>query len=149
MAGDFRYSLRGVVETNLTRWPLVVTTLAGKLTLEDAEIIIHESTAVLKRFEPHASIFDCSGVTDLPDAVVRKRFGEFTGWSGPLSKKSAVCSAFVIQNVVLRGALTAIHWIGRPLIPTRVFSTLPEAEAWCAEELGKVGRKIPKLPTPA
>jgi hypothetical protein len=142
-----RSRLRRVVETDLSRWPLVITRLAGKLTLEDAEIVVRESTAVLKRFEAHASIFDCSGVLELPDAVVRKRFGEFTGWSAPLSKKSTVCTGLVIQRVVLRGALTAIHWIGRPVTPTRVFSTHAEAEGWCTDELAKVGRQVPKVST--
>lgn len=132
-----------MVSTDLKRWPLVVTTLSGIVSLDDTERLAKAHMDLLERRELHASVFDATRVSAVPDAVVRKRMGDFVTESAELSLVSTVCSGLVIPSAILRGALTAIHWIGRPVVPVRSFETRAEAVSWCIEELVARGLQIP------
>lgn len=132
-----------MVVVDLSRFPLVITTISGRLSLADADLIISEQYAILRRGLPHVNLFDATQATERPDAIVRRRLGEFTGRSAFLSKRSALGSALVIPNPVLRGVVTSIHWIGRPLVPTKHFADVGGGLAWCLAELRKVGLDIP------
>ncbi len=39
-------------------------------------------------------------------------------------------TAIVLSNPLLAGVVTAINWVAPPPYPQKIFSSLPEAEAW-------------------
>jgi hypothetical protein len=39
-------------------------------------------------------------------------------------------SAFVLNSAVMRGILTAVFWMRKPVVPTKVFAELDEATLW-------------------
>lgn len=121
----------------------MVTTLEGRVTLADAESLVESHLEILRRRESHASVFDTERVQGVPDAVVRKRLGEFVTESAKQSLESTVCVAIVIPSALLRGALTAVHWIGRPVVPVKTFPSIEGAVTWTTAELGVRGLKVP------
>ena len=64
-----------------------------------------------------------------PPPEIRKMQAEWLEQNQEYMKRSVLGIAFVIDNKLVRGALTAIFWVSRPPVPYRVFATLEEAIA--------------------
>jgi hypothetical protein len=43
--------------------------------------------------------------------------------------------AFVVGNSSVRGALTAIHWLAKPVYPVKVVETFEDGLAWAQRQL--------------
>ena len=50
-----------------------------------------------------------------------------------------VGAALVVSSPLIASVVTAINWITPPLYPQKIFSSLDQAEAWAAAQLGKYG----------
>lgn len=128
-----------MIRVDVSLWPLTVTTIEGAISLADASILADAHRDILARREKHVNLFDGTLADTLPDAVVRKKLAELTAHTGEASKRWAVGSAFVVTNAIVRGSITAIHWVSPPTIPTRVVATYDEGLAWCIGRLSAGG----------
>jgi hypothetical protein len=81
-----------MIVTDLSNWPIVLTTIEGSVNLSEVEELIADHMSVLRRAEPHAVVFEAIHAK-MPDALIRQRLGEFMIESAPLSRKHAVCAA--------------------------------------------------------
>lgn len=60
------------------------------------------------------------------------------------SKKLCVGSASVVENALMRGALTAMMWIWTPASPHKAVSTADEAIDYCLEKLESGNVPLPR-----
>ncbi len=134
-----------MLKTSFDHWPIVVFTFVGDLTLADAEAVATESDRALDRKQRHACIFDGSLVTARPSALVRKRLADYTQESGPRSKQWAVGTAIIVPNALIRGVMTAIHWVAPPTIPVETVADFPAAIRWCSARLEAAGVTPPRF----
>ncbi len=125
-------------------FPLVVA--VGGLEYSDQEFkeMIAGYDALFARGERYALITYTPDGGALPSARDRKRIADWA--ESPrvrdLSKKLCVGSATVVQNALMRGALTAITWLWKPSAPHKAVSTPHEGVDWCLEQLEGAGIRM-------
>jgi hypothetical protein len=120
-----------VIQVSFEHWPVVVFTLSGKVTIEDVALLARRSDEALGREAKHVNIFDCRSVIERPGAVIRQKLAEYAEASGPMSARFALGSAIIVRNAVLRGVMTAIHWVAKPTIPVETVGSFQEATETC------------------
>lgn len=112
-----------------SRWPIVVTTLVGTFDETAAEAYLADFVArVLDRHSPFVSIVDTRGANMAPSAKVRRRVAEWEATYGDVGVKYNRCVVYVSDSAIMRGAMTALHWLSPPRVPTFTEATLEEAE---------------------
>jgi len=129
----------------LDAFPLVVT--VGAMAYSDSEYadMVAGYDKLFQRGERYAIVTFTPAGAELPGARDRKRI---TDWaSSPYvhekSKKLCVASATVVQNALMRGALTAIMWLWKPPAPHRAVGTAQEAVHWCLGQLAAANVAMP------
>ena len=78
---------------------------------------------------------DFRPLREVPNATQR---AELARWMRGAAERNAdviVATAHVVSSALLRGAMTAVHWIQRPVTPQYVATDLADAEAWCRARL--------------
>lgn len=126
-------------------FPVVVT--VGGLEYSDEEFseMLAGYDELFARGERYALITYSPDGAQLPSARDRKRI---TDWANSprvrdYSKKLCVGSATVAQNVLMRGALTAITWLWKPSAPHKAVGSPNEAIDWCLHQLEGAGVRVP------
>ncbi|MBC7173467.1 MAG: hypothetical protein H5U40_13590, partial [Polyangiaceae bacterium] len=128
------------------QWPLVITTMHDGVTDADYEAYFAEFEArVLSRGSHFASLVDASRLTEPPTAAQRKKIADWQEAELERGTQFNVCVAMVLTNRIVRGALTALHWVFPPPTPTTAISTYDEAHAWCLSRLERAGVPIAHL----
>ncbi len=79
-----------------------------------------------------------------PPPEVRKLQADWMAEHEEMMAKSMLGIAFVIDNKLVRGALTAIFWVAKPAVPYRVFASLHEAIAHGIEVCEAAGLAVPE-----
>ena len=83
----------------------------------------------------HASwLLDCRKVKSVT-ARQRQLFAASEAKLRPASGRYNAGGGFVIDNALVRGALTAIMWLAPSAYPHEVFASVDAAERWCREQL--------------
>jgi hypothetical protein len=123
-------------------WPLVTLTLPSDMADLDLEGLGRSQDAVFARREKYVSLTDTSSVASVPNAKVRSRIAEWTKSIEPLSKRYQVANALVVPNPLVRGVLTAVHWLAPPVVPTLVCATVGEGLAFLVEHAKTAGLAI-------
>jgi hypothetical protein len=125
-------------------WPIVVTTLGNGATDADYDVYFAEFRAkVLNRRQKFTSLVDVSGVTEAPSAAQRKKIADWQKAEEEVGSRYNVGIAMIFTSRVVRGALTALHWLFPPPTVTVTFGTRLEAYEWCIERLEETGVPIP------
>ncbi|MFT5353910.1 MAG: hypothetical protein ACI9KE_001110 [Polyangiales bacterium] len=119
-----------------SRLPLVVVTFRGTVTAEEFEEYLRLLCVNLARRKPTAVVVDSRKMVTM-SAAQRKRQAEWID-----SNREDLClftrgTAFVINNSLMRGALTAIFWLTRYETPYVVVATLEAAEEWALARLSE------------
>lgn len=125
-------------------WPVVITTLQDGATDDDYDRYFADfRTNVLERRQRFASLVDASGVHVPPTAAQRKKIADWEKAESERGSRYNVGIAMVFTSRVVRGGLTALHWLFPPPTPTVTFGTRAEALVWCIEQLDDAGVDIP------
>src|SRR5699024_5762891 len=109
-------------------WPIVITTLFDGMTDADCDAYIAEiHSKVITREEPIVCITDCSNLSRPPGAAQRKKLAD---WQKELVRQGhfyEIGTVTILNNPLVRGALTALHWLFPPRTPNPTVATWGEA----------------------
>jgi len=120
---------------DLTHWPILVVNAPPGFT--DAELQAYYDSigkAMLARPEPYANIIDARNAPT-PTASQRKIMAAFRETHAQHIRQYCRGSAFVFESAVMRGIITAIHWLRQPEMPHKSFGTMFEAMTWARAQL--------------
>lgn len=128
--------------TDFTHYPLVVVTTPKQRT-SDEEVLkfIEGQRGLLARRTKHLALCDARSGHAMP-ATQRKIFGDWLRESADASRRYTMGMAIVVDNALIRGALTAVLWVVEPTCPTKAVSTLEDGFAFlteCGERAGMPG----------
>jgi hypothetical protein len=125
-------------------WPIVVTTLTNGATDQDYDAYFAAfGSKVLNRRQKFTSLVDVSGVSEPPTAAQRKKIADWQKAEVEIGTRYNVGIAMIFTSRVVRGALTALHWLFPPPTITVTFGTRLEAYDWCIERLDETGVPVP------
>ena len=116
-----------MVTSTFAHWPVLVFTLWGEVTKADVDALEATTSEAFARREKHVNIFDCLGVAARPDALIRQQMEKFTNDTRADSKLWTLGTAIVIGSPVLRGVITAVHWVAPPSVPAEAVGTFEQA----------------------
>lgn len=121
---------------SIEHWPIVVTTLEDGAADADYERYFQRfESLVLGRGQRFASLVDGSRATAPPSAAQRKMIADWEKAQLDRGVKFNVGVAMALSNPLVRGGLTALHWLFPPPTPTVVLPTFDEAYDWCVGRL--------------
>jgi hypothetical protein len=124
-------ALPNKITISLERWPVVV--IAQQVPqLTDAERLeaLAESDRLLSsRTGKYSMVLDNRKAGPVPPTQ-RKLIADYMEKHAARARMRCLSTAFVMDSTVMRGVLTAIMWIRKPEVETRVFAELDEAIAW-------------------
>lgn len=129
------YWLVALTTVDLTHWPILVVNAPPGFT--DAELQAYYDSigkAMLARPEPYANIIDARNAPT-PTASQRKIMAGFRERHAQHIRQYCRGSAFVFESAVMRGIITAIHWLRQPEMPHKSFATMFEAMTWARAQL--------------
>jgi hypothetical protein len=127
-----------------SRWPLVVFTAVGEQTDADLEAYLADREALLRRRQPHGSIYDARRSAPLGPKL-RKRVVEWLSRNDALLRTYLVASSVVMSTPMQRGVFRAILWM-RPLpFPYREETSLEAARGYVCSRLAERGCMPPPL----
>jgi hypothetical protein len=124
-------------------FPLVVIDMPAHFALDDLASFTQTIEALYARKERFATLVDSRLVKGMPDAAVRKRLGDWQNETKHLIAKHNVFTATVIESAVVRGAMTAIHWVFRPPNEQVTVGSYDEGFRGCIEALRRDGLTLP------
>ena len=117
-------------------WPFVVTTIIESMDeAETADYLAAFINDVVNRRAPFVSIVDARRMTSAPSAKVRRMIADWEQANGDRGSRYNRGVAFVTESALIRGAMTALHWISPPKVPTTYHATMELAKAWARERL--------------
>jgi len=118
-------------------WPFVVTTIVESMDeAETTEYLNSFIDRVIGRRAPFVSIVDARRMTSAPSAKVRRMIAEWEATHGDRGSRYNRGVAFITESALIRGAMTALHWISPPKVPTTYHATMESARTWGTEQLG-------------
>lgn len=124
----------GSIRLDVSRFPIVITEMVGNFDVEQAEAFCRELEAVGARGEKVGAITDLTRA-EIPSLKVRGVLRKFSEEHQPISDRTTVCSAIVVDNAVLQMAVSAIFLVVRTAYPQKVFRRMDDAYAWVHEQL--------------
>ena len=96
--------------------------------------------------DAHAALIADSSSVLKVDARTRRRVAESFERMSPLMEKRAVAHAIVLNNAVVRHALTGIFWLARPPWTIKTFARIELADVWVRSQF--VPRGLPEVSAP-
>ena len=81
---------------------------------------------------PVSILFDLTQLSK-SDSRNRQIAAEYLKRESVMVRSKVLGAAFVTESSVLRGAITAIGWLGKFPIPTKTFDAFGPAESWLAQ----------------
>ncbi|NUO53021.1 MAG: hypothetical protein HOV80_29595 [Polyangiaceae bacterium] len=135
--------MRGGFEIDESAFPLVFINVAEGADVAQLEQFFAAYERMLSRNEPFVNVTDVSRVRARPDALVRKRLAEWTRSIEPRVVRLSKGDARVVDNALIRGAMTAISWLHQHPVKQEWFGNRDEAVAWAIERLEEAGVHVP------
>lgn len=134
------------IDLRLDYWPMVITVLPEEVT-EAALVPYFNSflSSVLGKREKFVSVVDAMAVSHAPSARVRQRIAEWEDLHMDLGVQYNLGIAIATSSVLVRGAMTAIHWVVPPRVPTTFEPTVSDAVDWAVKRLEHEGIRLPPL----
>ncbi|MBK7776482.1 MAG: hypothetical protein IPI43_20485 [Sandaracinaceae bacterium] len=126
-------------ETDTSQYPLVAVSIPSQRVTDD-EILrfIAGQRELLGRRTKHLVLCDARTGHVLP-ATQRKLFGDWLKESQDGTRRYTAGMAVVVDNALIRGALTAVLWVVEPACPTKIVATVDDAITFlteCGERAG-------------
>jgi hypothetical protein len=125
-------------------FPLVLTFMSGHARTEDYDRIFRGFEALYERKAKFVVLSDIREITSVPDAPTRRRIAEWSQAQESFTRQYHLGTAMIVRSAVVRGALTAINWLTRPITPQLVFTDPREGADWCLSTLHSQGLSVPR-----
>lgn len=119
----------GHVDLELLRFPLVIVTEHAKLSDEERREFLDTLDVLVDRRGRHGIILDLRLAQPLPDTQRTSITAHFHARSEAIVEKW-VAVAVVVRTPLLDNLPTGAFWVRASPVPTKVFTTLEEAESW-------------------
>ena len=113
-------------------------------TNHDVEAYIADVNRLYERRERFATLVQTSENTTVPGALERRRLADWQNDSIDSIRRYNVFTATVVRSPVVRGAMTAMHWILRPPNEQVVVDSFGVALERCMAKLRDAGCAIPE-----
>jgi hypothetical protein len=68
-------------------------------------------------------------------ANMRRAAGQWRARNMPLIANTCICAAYVATSPVWRGAITAVFWFAKPVVPVSVRANQEEAHQWVVTKM--------------
>ncbi len=136
-------AMRGGFEIDESAFPLVFINVSEGAEVAQLEEFFAAYERMLARNQPFANVTDVSRVRARPNALVRQRLAEWTRSIEPRVVRLSKGDARVVDNALIRGAMTAISWLHQHPVKQEWFSNREEATAWAIQRLEEAGVSIP------
>jgi hypothetical protein len=130
------------------RFPLVVFTFRGTITMPELERYLSESERLLERTQPYAGLVIAADVRPLEVALVRRQ-AQWMKVNRERVKQKSLGVALVIPSPMIRGVLKAILWLEPMPQPHKLCSNLEDAVSWVHEKLAAAKLPLPPYPPTA
>lgn len=121
-------------KVDTSNWPVVVHTVEGHLTTEEADAYIADANRVFERRARHAVVLDSSR-SSTGSAEVRARSQRWLTEHRKELHQYCAGIALVLPSPVLRFVAMMVLVVARPPSPYVVCETLPEALEWARRQL--------------
>lgn len=131
---------RDAIDTDETRWPVVVHTTVGTPTDAQVDAFIARADAILRRRTPHVVVFDNSNAGKA-SAYMRQRSMDWLRENGPLMTQHCAGVALVFRSAALRFVMSTVMLVTSHAAPYEVCATLPEALGWAERQLASRRRE--------
>lgn len=135
MTSDFICDRR-IIANDIVLWELtgLPTSDEWRSMLKVAGHWLHEQES---RGRKWGMIIDPSGLLSI-SAEIRNEAGKWRAENMPLIANTCTCAAYVAPSALLRGAITAVFWFAKPVVPVSVRGTQEEAHQWVLEKLNDI-----------
>ncbi|MGE0792207.1 MAG: hypothetical protein AB7S26_41425 [Sandaracinaceae bacterium] len=125
---------RDGIETDETRWPIVVHRTIGIPSEDDVDRFIDAANAHLQRQEPYVVVFDNTHAGRVP-AYMRQRASDWLRENAPRLSRYCLGTALVFKGAALRFVMTGVMLVASHPVPHEVCGTEQEALRWASERL--------------
>jgi hypothetical protein len=132
MSDKFHYQ-RTTISSDIALWEMFGTASDAEWLglLEDAERWLLEQESRGKKW---GIVIDPSGMPAI-SADLRRAAGEWRALNMPLIANTCACASYVATNSMLRGAITAVFWFAKPVVPVSVHASQEDAHQWVIAKL--------------
>ena len=117
------------VRVDAWRLPLLRISYIGDYSDDELTTYLATLDRIIARPGPKVVLFDLLHATVSP-AIQRKRQAEWICANEDVLRRDFAAGAIVLDNALMRGAVTAIFWVSPLPLPTEITSTVEEALAW-------------------
>lgn len=126
--------LKGKFEFDYSRWPVfVITQQVEQVTDAERYASLVEADRILDaRPGRYCLVLNNCAAGPVP-ASQRKMIAEHMSEHSARARARCRSTAFVFDSPVMRGVLTAIFWMRKPEVETRVFADVKRAVEWCQQ----------------
>ncbi len=125
-------------------WPLFVTITPARFGIEDVDRYIADVNRLYDRRERFATLVQTSPNTTVPGALERRRLADWQNETIESIRRYNVFTATVVRSPVVRGAMTAMHWVFRPPNEQVVVDSFGVALERCVAKLREARCPIPE-----
>ncbi|MFO0684646.1 MAG: hypothetical protein U0234_21500 [Sandaracinus sp.] len=124
----------GRIETDMTRWPIVVHRTIGSPTDAQVDAFVARSQEILERGIPHVVVFD-NLLAEIPSAYMRQKSVDWLKSNGERMKDTCLGTALLFRSPSLRFVMSGVMLFASHPTPHAVCGTLDEALAWSRQQL--------------
>ena len=140
-----RYSVPvSVAELRIDLFPLVITSIRGPVLDRDLDHIFERFEEVYAKKSSFVVLSDLRQVSAVPEAPTRRRIAEWSKAQEDRTRAYHLGTAMIVRSAVVRGALTAVNWLTRPITPQPVYTDPRDGAEWCLATLRAQGLGIPR-----
>jgi hypothetical protein len=111
------------LHVDLSLWPLALVEMGGVMREEDGTRMLEAYEQFYARRERFQVLTDNTELRSFPGAAFRKKLADASKLQDEQAKRWLIGSAVVMPNPIVRGALTAFHWIAPPVYKITVHKT--------------------------
>ncbi|HEX8954589.1 MAG TPA: hypothetical protein VF945_22195 [Polyangia bacterium] len=130
-----RHGPRVVVDES--KWPRVYATWPGQQLDDEAfEAMVRAMSALANRGERYVIIHDARRAAR-PTPKQRAYAAAQQKLDAERTRRLLAGTALVVSSPLIASVVTAINWITPPPFPQKIFSSIPDAEAWATAQLAK------------
>jgi hypothetical protein len=132
MPSDFLYERR-IITNDIALWEL-----SGAPSIEEWRSLLDSAGRWLLEQESRGRqwgiIVDPSNLENI-SAEIRKEAGQWRAENMALIANTCICASYVAPSALVRGAITAVFWFAKPVVPVSVRGTQEDAHQWVVTKM--------------
>jgi hypothetical protein len=122
-----------------TAWPIVQITFTDATSDDHFIWVLHQFERLIARRERYVFLIDATKANRIPSAASRHAIGKWQNDHQEDSKRWCPGGVILVASALVRGAVTAMSWMHKPLVKQYFAPSKEEGAKWCiktAEEAG-------------